>query len=481
MIVVCGDDSADRRLFGHYTNCIAEYAGTGALTFSDGSRIDCPFQAGQLATGDVILICEDIPPGALGDRSLYEEDGGVYPVHFQGATAEEMTLESGDGGFAFYNYLTDLSNTPDSIWAAFRLREVSVRAPRARLARRAVFHLTNLDIFGTERIEGRPLTHRLPIRLRHEGVEHDVTIELIEPQVPKWKRLRALKGTAITCTATMDVSGTADAELVEGVIDGLCHLLAVARGTKIQWIYRDLLDARGWLVSRTHHDRATTPFCPMVTIRPDMLCGEATRAFVEQGYPRYMTGTEEHSRVIDAYVDAKSEGGRLESRGAKLAVAMEALKCVMVRKSAAGLREWIVQKSRYKKVKRRLEEAVDPVLAEEVTDERDRAEIREKIGGLNRRSFQTLLTKLCGHIHLAVSAEDLELFVRSRNSLVHTGRFLCETVEPKERGKHPALASVGHEYFFLVNFLDRVFLKLFGYDGPYVDRSSGRPEWRDNV
>jgi hypothetical protein len=64
--------------------------------------------------------------------------------------------------------------------------------------------------------------------------------------------------------------------------------------------------------------------------------------------------------------------------------------------------------------------------------------------------------------------EEVKLFVESRNSLIHKGDFYYNTAEPRKRKKCP-LSSAVEEYFFLVNFLDRVFLKLFGYSGPYMD------------
>ena len=88
---------------------------------------------------------------------------------------------------------------------------------------------------------------------------------------------------------------------------------------------------------------------------------------------------------------------------------------------------------------------------------------KAKTSALNRRSFRYFLKKLCETLEVNVSTEDLDLFVKCRNELVHKGRFYCSTVtiETKDKVK---------EYGFLVNFLDRIFLKLLGYSGPYINR-----------
>lgn len=40
-----------------YGTCRAIYEGKGTLTLSTGECLDCEFQAGQLASGEVTLLC----------------------------------------------------------------------------------------------------------------------------------------------------------------------------------------------------------------------------------------------------------------------------------------------------------------------------------------------------------------------------------------------------------------------------------------
>jgi hypothetical protein len=57
----------------------------------------------------------------------------------------------------------------------------------------------------------------------------------------------------------------------------------------------------------------------------------------------------------------------------------------------------------------------------------------------------------------------------SRDYLVHTGEFYCDCAKPKDRAEVTPLPDPTTEFFFLVSFLDRLFLKLLGYSGQYAD------------
>lgn len=98
---------------------------------------------------------------------------------------------------------------------------------------------------------------------------------------------------------------------------------------------------------------------------------------------------------------------------------------------------------------------------------------RAKIRALDRRSFGSILRRLCRHLDVPVTQEDLQRFIASRNQLVHEGRFTWQTARP-ESGI-PSPTGPAAEYRFLVNFLDRIYLKLLGYSGRYIDWSQDPP------
>ncbi len=222
------------------------------------------------------------------------------------------------------------------------------------------------------------------------------------------------------------------------MLDNLCFILSVARGTKIQWVYCDSYDGSGKLISRKHCSRITKPYCPLQIIHTISSGGRETKSFIEQTYKAYLGRRESYNLskgTIDAYLDAKAEADYLEMRGVKFAVSMEILKKVFCKS------------------------------------------INIKGG-----SFKSLIENLCNSINLNVSKQEIDLFVKSRNSLIHEGEFYCITATPGQRKKCKPLSTKTEEYLFLVNFLDKVFLKLLGYNGPYIDWSvPGKPAYQERV
>ena len=171
---------------------------------------------------------------------------------------------------------------------------------------------------------------------------------------------------------------------------------------------------------------------------PIASAGKETRDFVEGVCRVYVKKREPfrlHKGTIDAYLDAKAEADYLEMRGVKFVVAMEILKSVF-----------------------------------------------RKVAIIKSGSFRSIIENLCNLISLQIDSQEMNLFVECRNSLIHEGEFYCETATPKKRNRCNPLNTRFEEYLFLVNFLDKVFLKLLGYGGPYIDwRGPGRPTHRDQI
>jgi hypothetical protein len=100
-------------------------------------------------------------------------------------------------------------------------------------------------------------------------------------------------------------------------------------------------------------------------------------------------------------------------------------------------------------------------------------EILEQVSGINYPSFKKILRSLCEYIDLQVNEDDLQSVVYSRNRLIHEGKFYCNSDKIKDKykdkEKYPQFQDSKHEYFFLINFLDKCFLKLLCYKGLYIN------------
>jgi hypothetical protein len=105
-----------------------------------------------------------------------------------------------------------------------------------------------------------------------------------------------------------------------------------------------------------------------------------------------------------------------------------------------------------------------------------------KVTKIKGGGFGSIIENLCKFINLQIDPQEINLFVECRNSLIHEGKFYCETATPKKRDRCKPLNTKDEEYLFLVNFLDKLFLKLLGYSGPYIDwRIPNNPIHRDQV
>lgn len=460
------ENKIELNLLSHYGGCFASYRGEGAMTYDDGQKLTCKFEAGQLNNGEVLLLCDfDSPPPFFNELS---------PVKFEGKTSEGFELWA-DGGVSGTNYLPGRQAGSSQSGEAFRLREMFVRMAKDDRPHSARFGLTNFKFIGTE-AHKTARSHVLALPLNLQSCASLTKIKIVPVEDYEYVILRAqtLHGIEVTCEAFGEILTGGGVERLTETVDDLCRLLSVARGTKVQWIYRDLYDENGVCVSRYHYSAVTKPYCALVILDPYAEGRHETKIFLEGAYAPYIQKRDSYKLnqgTIDAYLDAKADHDYLETRGAKLAVALEKLKAVFFAASGGTAKEFILDEAVFEKLVAPLQKAIDGVLEGAVPDKTTHQAIANegKVLSLNRRSFSYALRKLCKDIDLKVSATEIEMFIQFRNKLVHTGEFYCVAATTNERAKCPPLPTAAEEYYFLVNFLDRIFLRLLGYSGRYVD------------
>jgi hypothetical protein len=462
--VAADGNSLGQSLLREYGNCLSIYHGKGVLTLDDGKKYTCQFEAGQLNNGHVLLLCNFLSPLPTCLR--------IPAAKFEGTTSEGFRI-CANKGFTRPDITIDSS---PGVWAGFRLHEISVQIVEDEHTQRLHFGITNFEFLGTEEIRqpGNSICRALPLYLQIKGVSTKISIAPLNQYDKIMQRTRALKSIDVTCEAIAEMPSDGNIAQVEEVIDDLCYVLSVARGTKIQWVYCDQYNGIGKLISRIHSSRITKPYCPLKIIDPIVGGGKETKTFIEQAYKAYVDKRESYrlsNGTMDAYLDAKAEADYLEMRGVKFAVAMEILRSVFLESPDAPMKGYIIEEEKFKKLSPHLCAAIDEFLKTEIIDRDSRKAMcnDKKVLELNRRSFAYFLKRLCRHIDLRVGEGDIKLFVQCRNKLVHDGRFYCAIATPDEQNKCKPLPSKWHEYCFLINFLDKVFLKLLGYGGPYID------------
>lgn len=451
---------AESYLISNYGSCIALYRGQGNLTLKTGENLSCDFEAGQLADGSTFLLCDFHPP--------IPHRFDLPAMRFVGRTSEGANASAG-GAFHETNYLPDLpADRSPGLWAAYHLRQMTVDYVANAQPRTVRLGLTNFRF--------------VPLTLECTAETAQVSIEPRDGYGDIIKRLQTLKGVDVTCEAVAKIPSDGKISEVEDIVDNLCYILSVARGSKVQWIYSNIYDQKGNLIQTTHGSRITKAYCPLAIIDPRSL--EDTTRFIDTSYAVYVDRRDKYKLnqgLIDAYLDAKAESDYLQMRGVKIAVAIEMLKSVFLDLPGTGLDKHILDPTIFSRahpeIKREIKKTLEPVTASA-----QRANLYKNLTALNRRSFGELLREITKQLGLGADDQDIELFVRCRNKLIHEGRFHCEVASQTERKTCKPLSNATEEFFFLVSFLDRVFLRLLGYRGPHVDWSSpGKPTRKGEI
>jgi hypothetical protein len=435
-----------------YGELLFSCSGTGELFDSEEKPWRCQFEAGQLHNGDCLILCdftESIP-----SISLYLEP----PLRFSGTTEDGRTLTTSD--LIQTNYLPETPKDQSGTYLALHARRLDFASEEKSLAKSAIFGLSNLALRGQ------------PIRLPHE--QGELIISPIGGQTRE-SRLRTLKG--IFVSAELEIPWQPNEESLHQVVDDICYLLSLARGTKIQWIYRADVNEDGKILRSSQFYRVTKKYTPLSLI--DYSQPEAIEQFLTKALPIYQSRRESWSmrNVIDSYLDAKSEGDFLEMRGVKLAVAVEMLKASFI--EATGHPEYMMDPEEFALLLPDLKAALKSSVGAALNSPQRRCAYGH-LQSLNRLQFREVLKPLCDFLGLEVNDEDLSLFVKSRNNLIHHGRFTSD--------RRYKLEGTGNfndstqEYFWLAHFVDRLFLRLVDYDGPYFDWSTpGPPVLRERV
>lgn len=486
------DGASQQNLLKGYGDPIASYGGRGVLELQDGQKVESRFEASQFTTGDILLLCMFSFPL---ESSSWPSDrlwSGPGACRFEGKTSEGSRITAHEPIILISDHFSGRFGCEPEIsaTAAFRLREMNVHMTEDSVrAHSARFGVTNFIFTGTERHKSGNWSHlSLPLDLKSATKGTQLSIHPVKGYNRIRRRVQTLKGIDVTCGVVGDIPEEGGIVSLKEVVDDLCYLLSVARGTKIQWIYCDQYNESGALVMRAHSSRVTKPYCPFAVIDPRGDGRDETKTFLEQAYSAYVSKRDSfrlNQGTIDAYLDAKAENDYLEMRGVKLAVALEMLKSTFLEMPDSSVKEFVLDEEEFKKLVAPISKAIEDTLELNGVNEKDSRKAicaDKKIEGLNRRSFRYFIDKLCKQIGLKVEEKEIKLFVACRDKLIHKGRFYYEAATKQEREECPPLPSKTHEYFFLVHFLDRIFLKLLGYGGIYIDWSvPGEPSRREQT
>lgn len=433
---------------GAYGKILASYRGSGQLHFARGAPLRCRFHVVQLSDGRIVVNCSGRGVGR-GYRRFDERIKAVDRLDGQSAEGACVTIS----GLFFTGLSLRERRAPSrDTWNLTCLAdELHVAYAESGPPTSLKFGIVNFEYFAnTWRLTATGgsrdiLSLSLPVG--------ELSIQKIADYEAVLAATKAQRGIDVTCYATIPLGDSVSLQDAVEAVSDVCGLLSFARGTKINWLYYEQLDEEARKVSLAHQNRVTKPFSPTPLI--DRREPDDTARFVEQCFQTYQQDTTfDLARLSQAYVDAKGQGF-LETRALVACALLDFLVGRYLNTTGAHT---MLPKAVFRKLAAELTrtiEAFQPPVSEALNRAR-LTDICSGLGELNRPPLRVTLEEFCQSLSLNMPSQEIARVVGIRNSLVHRARFLDD-------------AENSAQYFQLLNFLDRILLKILGYDGYYID------------
>jgi hypothetical protein len=332
----------------------------------------------------------------------------------------------------------------------------TISGPRICSEASVVFDIVNFCFDGTEVeeqvVNGQSSLARSLMTLLLGGREVQLR------QIPGYDQavatLRAQRSVQVTCTATVTVGSLAEIDEVEAMMDTLCDVMSVARGTLVSWTSFEVHAADGVSPYSRYRNAVTRRYAGTEPISG--VAQHDTKRFLEEGFQKCGEMAEEFQvrKIARAFVETRG-GSFLESRGLLIAVLVEYLANVRARLEGSA---YLLESKKFKAGLKLLRCRVRAALTEVYPNVEDEQMLSmlESVNGLNRRPLRQKLDSLAAWLEISFDKEEKDFFVKARNKLAHEG-ILLESDTAVE------------SYFKMQSFLDRIVLRLFGYHGTYYD------------
>jgi hypothetical protein len=181
------------------------------------------------------------------------------------------------------------------------------------------------------------------------------TVDAVIVAVPDSDHLHRMvmtqKTSAVLAELIIDSAAVADHNQLSQAVSDLCLVLSVMRGTKVQWIYRQDWHERQ-VIKTIHRAGLTKAYSPLAPLGYEYESASDCERFVKVGVAALSTSPilQADRTVIDAYLDAKVEHDFLETRAAKVALALEKLKQVCLQTGAMAVGEFEADEAVFRSV-----------------------------------------------------------------------------------------------------------------------------------
>jgi hypothetical protein len=443
----------EENILEHCNKEIYKYSGIGELLFEDGQKFDCEFVVFQMKEGRILFYAKHCRSKI---QSYSYPEKGHYSVSFVGLTDKNYKI-SGENGL-----ITNIEESCNSgLYITSSFETLNVQILENKNKREVHFGITNFEFTGNK-CDGKILTLQLKESVR-------ISILKLEAYEKIMKRIKAFNSIDVTCEAILNIYEEKFENVME-ILEDLLYAMSIIRGTKIQWIYYEIYNDKKNCISRVHSSRVTKVYSSYNLLDPKDT--NSTKIFLENIKPIFGEKNKlmkPMRELIDSYLDSLIPGIYLETKGANLGITMEMLKEIFIKtaKKDGINKENILAEEKFEE----LEKSIKKCIKCKVKEKEKRALIYENLEAINREPFKTLISDFCKEINFEVSEDQIQLFIKCRNKLVHTGNFYCRSAT-KDKERYPQLKDELSEYRFLIDFINKLLLKSYGYRGFYLDWSS---------
>lgn len=335
---------------------------------------------------------------------------------------------------------------------------------------RYLFFLTNLEFLGSHPVS-TTYRGRTTVRLSRLNLELDEYKASLQ-WAPGYERiiteLKAARGINVTAHLHLNAPGTETDEANLELADNICTLLSLASGNHVTWLEVRGYDPRGRWISSRFNSGVTRPFSRHPLIDSNDRAG--LRELVERGLPKLKfwdgyLGSETNPRplrnAIRLALDARKEGIYLQSRTLAAIIVVELLCSHLATK--LGTRN-LLSARKFRRVQSALRESLREAVTKISGDSSMVGRMSNKLPELNRPAFKEQIERLLAGAELDPGDEEVRFFNQVRNSIVHTGDY------EKKLDR-----SNVEQHWTVLEFVDRIFLGLLGYEGKYV---SALNDWK---
>jgi hypothetical protein len=441
-----------------YGRVLRAYKAQGKLQLNTNESFHCLFQAAQFSDGAVRVYCH-IPVNDVESSILtWGLMSNIEVRNISGITEDNREIIS-NGQILWTNIENQNDGNSRSIDISLIVAKMLVKTKDAVFPLQTLkFGVTNFEFEGNIVRELRTETsHKFDRGILAISLPiGEIKIEKIPDYETNLANLKAMLTTEPTCEMSLELS-THDLQWAEAIVDDLCTILSLAKGTKIVWIYLDGYDSGGIERLTIHKNAVTRPYSGASASVIDSKITGDIKEFIEVGYEHFLQLKEQYrlDKIVNAFLESKRSNSYLESRGIAAIQAIELLAGKYAEKHSLV---YIMDENDFNEKVNNNGTSINDVFQKAFGESYVSAlcgEHNEKIKGLNRRSLRQVLKQIFQDFTMIVPGSKLQALMETRNALVHRGSFNTD-----ERVK---------EYYRLLSIMDRLLLKMLNYSGYILD------------